>query len=65
MTKEFCDKCKLEIKDRESMSISFFGRLSKDLLHRNLSFCGKCYVKVDKAISPFIPKIIKKEKVLV
>jgi len=57
MTKNFCDKCGIEVNDSEYIKISFLGNINKHFGYKQVQFCEKCFTEVDKELERFIPKI--------
>lgn len=56
MTKNFCDKCKLEINGNKHIKVSLSGFTEKlGYLYEDVSFCEKCYLKMYKQIHKLIP----------
>ncbi len=63
MTKNFCDKCGKEVEDRKYVRISFTGSTTEEsFLFKNITFCEKCYMKVDKILQKSLVTSLQKKK---
>ncbi len=54
MTKNFCDKCKNEIKDDCKAKLTFTGHVNSKFLYDGYIFCENCFKVLNDDINKFM-----------
>ncbi len=55
MTKEFCDRYGIEMKNKVRIRISFLGSITRRFVSDNVLFCEVCFNNIESEIYKYLP----------